>query len=865
MHFLHVVNLDQNPLTTIEDSYLFNLPALKYLDLGRTQVSISTVENILMKTLELEKLNLQGNAISYIDKNVWKAYRWVETLILSENYLTELHKDSFEGLLSLKHLDLSCNKIQFIERRTFESLPFLKSVNLGCNLLTEVSLGTFQAWHGMHFLHVVNLDQNPLTTIEDSYLFNLPALKYLDLGRTQVSISTVENILMKTLELEKLILPSHMACCLCQFKKDIETVCNTVKLHCRNECLTNPLSCVPEPSTENPKAEFLKILQARKRNTSTELIITSETHNSDKHTLDILDSTNEQLDLNEKVDFISALNYVLRYFSGSNLEDVESALLPYIKLIFSSPEEDRSVDHLTNHLEDFSVKAQKRTLGEIHFLENLINSEIEQKMDEVKDSKKAVMLMQPPLDIRGKRRFFLRKLERTRSQQISLAPTPSTRQRLQRQKNVIKGSEGLRKRQQREAIRRRRENARPLVEGTVQGELGSTGTREQEELPVAQRPWHLVANSFHPEPPLTEEHSARAASSLKRYMVDRPSAALLVKSLADLEKGLIDTMKMRTKKTEAAEQSSYSRVNYRLHRIDPHPVFRTSKSKVKTKVATEPNTDSRVKYHFNKIDLHPVFKTRKTKRRLHLRRKNSLNTQSSVKRPPLLTLQSLIDSPPREPSPSSGDPSSQDIPSPEAKALSISPAEDILEASLAAGNDLGKSPPASTTQGHPLAAGSPEIAPNSVVVTEKMQWGNPNMGKDIPSIPTGTTYPLQSSPGDQLESQLNQQLRSLIPNNDVRKFISLVIHTLQTDCADPQVQLSCAKLISSTGLLMKLLSERQPVTAAKAEWDTDRREEENYISESPGRLSDAGMIESTEVRTATRQETCPFLSLRKCH
>ncbi|XP_040851687.1 leucine-rich repeat-containing protein 37A3-like [Ochotona curzoniae] len=49
-------------------------------------------------------LNFQGNAISYIDKNVWKAYRWAETLILSENYLTELHKDSFEGLLFLQHL-----------------------------------------------------------------------------------------------------------------------------------------------------------------------------------------------------------------------------------------------------------------------------------------------------------------------------------------------------------------------------------------------------------------------------------------------------------------------------------------------------------------------------------------------------------------------------------------------------------------------------------------------------------------------------------------------------------------------------------------------------------------------------------------
>ncbi|XP_038531214.1 LOW QUALITY PROTEIN: leucine-rich repeat-containing protein 37A3-like [Canis lupus familiaris] len=98
-------------------------------------------------------LNFQGNAISYIEENTWKPYRWTEKLILSENYLTELHKDSFEGLLSLQYLDLSCNKIQSIERRTFEPLPFLKFINVSCNVLTEVSFGTFQAWHGMQFLH----------------------------------------------------------------------------------------------------------------------------------------------------------------------------------------------------------------------------------------------------------------------------------------------------------------------------------------------------------------------------------------------------------------------------------------------------------------------------------------------------------------------------------------------------------------------------------------------------------------------------------------------------------------------------------------------------------------------------------------
>ncbi|KAI2584647.1 leucine rich repeat containing 37 member A3, partial [Homo sapiens] len=220
--------------------------------------------------------NFQGNYISYIDGNVWKAYSWTEKLILRENNLTELHKDSFEGLLSLQYLDLSCNKIQSIERHTFEPLPFLKFINLSCNVITELSFGTFQAWHGMQFLHKLILNHNPLTTVEDPYLFKLPALKYLDMGTTLVPLTTLKNILMMTVELEKLIVPSHMACCLCQFKNSIEAVCKTVKLHCNSACLTNTTHCPEEASVGNPEGAFMKVLQARKNYTSTELIIEPE-------------------------------------------------------------------------------------------------------------------------------------------------------------------------------------------------------------------------------------------------------------------------------------------------------------------------------------------------------------------------------------------------------------------------------------------------------------------------------------------------------------------------------------------------------------------------------------------------------------
>ncbi|KAL8206876.1 UNVERIFIED_CONTAM: hypothetical protein K2H54_032975, partial [Gekko kuhli] len=61
--------------------------------------------------------------------------------------------------------------------------------------------------------------------------------------------------------------------------------------------------------------------------------------------------------------------------------------------------------------------------------------------------------------------------------------------------------------------------------------------------------------------------------------------------------------------------------------------------------------------------------------------------------------------------------------------------------------------------------------------------------------------------GDLFEAELNKQLTSLIPNTPVRKLMSHVIRVLKMDCTAPTFQTGCAKLISRTGLLMKLISE----------------------------------------------------------
>ena len=63
----------------------------------------------------------------------------------------------------------------------------------------------------------------------------------------------------------------------------------------------------------------MKVLQARKKNTSTELTIEPERASSDKNAVSLSAFMNEQLDFNDESDVISALNYILPYFSEGNL------------------------------------------------------------------------------------------------------------------------------------------------------------------------------------------------------------------------------------------------------------------------------------------------------------------------------------------------------------------------------------------------------------------------------------------------------------------------------------------------------------------------------------------------------------------
>ncbi|XP_037349202.2 leucine-rich repeat-containing protein 37A-like [Talpa occidentalis] len=787
-------------------------------------------------------LNFQGNSISYIDENIWNSYRWAEKLIISENHLTELHKDSFEGLLSLQYLDLSCNKIQSIERRTFEPLPFLQFVNLGCNLLTELSFGTFQAWHGMQFLHKLILSRNPLTTVEDSFLFKLPALKYLDMGTTHVSLGTIESILMMTLDLEKLILPSHLACCLCRFKNTIEVVCKTVKLHCDNECLTNTTHCDEEASIGNTEGSFMRVLQARKKSTSTELTIEPEKPSSDINGINFSAFMNEQLDFNDESDVISALNYILPYFSEGNLEDVESTLLPFIKLLFSNVQYgDKPLGHLKNSTGNPSIKTEsnnstyKNKLRKLYFLENLLDAEIQEKIDEVKKKEKTAMLVRSNLlGPKFKRQIFPKKLETARPQK----KTQGVKKRLLRVNKVLKGPRGIQKRyfkEVRDKSIKRKQNALSSAENVAKGrQLQRPAPRKLEKLHMVRRPRKLVGNAFNTKPSFIKEHKAAVSSFLKNSM-RRSSGSTTLKPLPEAKNKskdlsytifVLENAKARVRNMKTSEPSR-SRKIYLSHKLRSHVAHRTPKAKVS-----------------------PKFKKETSNNRLMLANK-----------PPFSAVRRLINSPSREDFSSSGEMNSQENLFPDLYALpefSIENStvekstENVFEENIPTENTtMPKETSPEINADKNFSSSLSAVTANNFMPTVKQtnetQWEYHDMGTDLPGRPTSSTFLPFSSPGDQFEIQLNQQLRSLIPNNDVRRLISHVIRTLKMDCSETQVQLACAKLISRTGLLMKLLSEQQEVKVSKAEWDTDQWKTENYINESTEVQSEQKEQKSSEL------------------
>ncbi|XP_063087031.1 leucine-rich repeat-containing protein 37A2-like [Cavia porcellus] len=708
---------------------------------------------------------------------------------------------------------------------------FLKFINLRCNLLIELDFGTFQTWHGMQFLHHIILNHNPLSAIEDSSLFQLPGLKYLDLGQTHFPLISLENIITMALGLKTLILPSNMVCCLCQFKNDIEVVGKTVKLHCDRTCVVNTTLCVGQATIGNLEEALMKGLQARNMNTNTMLTIKPEKASAKKSGLHLSGLVKKQLDTNDENDITHTASFTLPYFLEGNLEDIEKTILPFIHLLFSNTQNGNNpLAYLENSTRNSSAQlasgnlSLKDKLKTLQFLQKLLNAKIQEILDDTKKKEKTATLMPSrTLDPQFRHQIFANKLESPETQENSLAEVEGERKMFPSSKTLLKE---LKHPQQSVFKEERKQKAgvkgatQPFLEDvTKEGSLRRSIPQEVGQHQRMPRPRKFVENSLRIEPSFTDEQKVTASSFLKHPSMDRSPSSIPAKALPKVRK----------------------RTNVFNYILD----LQNANARVKTTEGTKPVLHPGNPHHFPKTHSLVVRGTREVKLSDKLRKKNTRSKLPLVKRPQFSAVRTLISFPSGRFFSSSGEPSFQETPvselyAPSELSVESTPVENHTAADTSKGADfaLGISVPEETiskdtTHKNHSAAYSAVTAFNLIPAVNhstKALWEHPNMGTDSP-LKDFTSLSLSSS-RDQFEIYVNQQLWSLIPNNDIRRLISRVIRSLKMDCSETHVQVACAKLISKTGLLMKLFSEQQKAKVSKAQRDTEHGKNENYIIES---------------------------------
>ncbi|XP_048222576.1 leucine-rich repeat-containing protein 37A-like isoform X2 [Perognathus longimembris pacificus] len=577
----------------------------------------------------------------------------------------------------------------------------------------------------------------------------------------------------------------------------------------------------------------MKVLKSRKKNTSTELTIEPEREYSDKNDVSYSGLMNEQPEITDGSDIFTALSNILAYFKQGHIEDIQSTELPFIKLLFSS------VQNGDTSRNDIKVKTEippiiqpsfssvyKRKL-KTHSLENLLGTGRRRKYNKIKKKEKASLFLQPSLlGPKFNRQILPPKVQSIEPQESIWEEMESAEERLPRLNRALEGPKSTQKRHSKKVSKHnswRKQSAQHLVENTgKKRRLRRPPTQALALLHGAQEPKKLVGNSLHTEPSFIKKHKAVASSFQKQDSVGRTSLSIPVRILQEA----------RNKDNDLA----YSML-----------VLEEANSKVKSMEASNPVIYSQKNHHFHKTGSPVAHRISKAKLSRILRKKTSHVRPMLANRPPFSAVRSLIDSPSGRDFSSLGELRSQENPVPEFYAFSNpsidkTPTQHHIVTNALIGNIPAQNAPVpegslpkNTIQENAAAPEFNETAFNLMlpVGSKEALWEylNSNSGTDSPVKDT-ISHSQFPSFADHFEMQLNQQLTPLIPNKEVRKLLSHVIRTLKIDCSETDVKMACSKLISKTGLLMKLLNEQQEIKVSRADWDTDHWKTDNYINES---------------------------------
>ena len=174
---LRTLNLTGNRLTSLHKDVFDPLTNLTFLDLERNRLT-SLREDTFENLTKLEELYLNHNELTTLHEDTFDGLASVTGLGLRFNNLSRLPSNLFEDTVNLEWLFLEENNLTSLPTGIFDGLSVLAQLRLHNNDLTALPPGIFRDTD----LYVLRLDGNNLSSLRRDTFYGLTWLNTLELG-----------------------------------------------------------------------------------------------------------------------------------------------------------------------------------------------------------------------------------------------------------------------------------------------------------------------------------------------------------------------------------------------------------------------------------------------------------------------------------------------------------------------------------------------------------------------------------------------------------------------------------------------------------------------------------------------------------
>ncbi|KAL8206586.1 UNVERIFIED_CONTAM: Leucine-rich repeat transmembrane neuronal protein 1 [Gekko kuhli] len=144
---LTTLHMRSNALKFVPVRIFQDCRSLKFLDIGYNQLK-SLARNSFAGLFKLAELHLEHNDLVKVNLAHFPRLLALHSLCLRRNKVT-LVVNSLDWVWKLEKLDLSGNEIEYIEPHVFESVPHLQALQLDSNRLTYIHPRILSSWNAL--------------------------------------------------------------------------------------------------------------------------------------------------------------------------------------------------------------------------------------------------------------------------------------------------------------------------------------------------------------------------------------------------------------------------------------------------------------------------------------------------------------------------------------------------------------------------------------------------------------------------------------------------------------------------------------------------------------------------------------------